>query len=82
MSWVKSDAALKQVYFNFHHLPDLLLRKQVTKTDYALIKKLLLKVKTAFLAKKAEKVELKPGEELNVTDEDLVELEHLDVALS
>lgn len=84
--WVKAEAALKQVYFNFHHVPDLILRKQVTKTDYAQIKRLLLKVKAAFLQDKAK---LQPdssnanrAEELNVTDEDLVKLELFDVVLS
>ena len=47
--WVRAEAALKQIYFNFHHIPDLILRKQVTKADYAQIKRLLLKVKTVFL---------------------------------
>lgn len=80
--WVRAEAALKQIYFNFHHIPDLILRKQVTKTDYAQIKRLLLKVKTVFLLDKAKLQPEGSKEELNVTDEDLVKLELFDVVLS
>jgi hypothetical protein len=43
--WVKTECALEKFYFNFHYIPELILKKQVTKKDYDVLAKLLLKVK-------------------------------------
>jgi len=80
--WVKSECVLDQTKFNFHDIPELVVRKQVTKKDYEGISKLLLKVKRSYLEEKAKEMPDKKPEELNITDEDLVPLELFDVALS
>ena len=80
--WVKTERAMKQLYFNFHHLPDLILAKQITKKDYKTISRLLLKVKAAYLSEKAKSMPDKRIEDLNVTDEDLVPLSLFDMVLA
>jgi hypothetical protein len=47
--WVKAECVLDQFYFNFHEIPELILRKKITKKDYELLTKLLLKVKRAYI---------------------------------
>lgn len=79
--WVKSDCALEKFYFNFHYIPELILKKQVTKKDYEVLTKLLLKVKQQYLNMKSKQQPDKRQDELSITDEDMVPLELFDVAL-
>ena len=81
IGWVKTDCALEKFYFNFHYIPELILKKQVTKKDYEVLTKLLLKVKQSYLEMKSKQQPDKRIEELAITDEDMVPLELFDVAL-
>jgi hypothetical protein len=49
VGWVKTESVLDQFYFNFHEIPDMIIRKKVTKKDYDLLTKLLLKVKNEYI---------------------------------
>ena len=73
---------MNQYFFNFFDIPDLIVKKQVSKKDYEGISKLLLKVKRSYLVHKATLLPDKPIESLNVTDEDLVPLELFDEVLT
>lgn len=46
---VQSEIPRQTHFFNFYDVPDLIVRKQVTKKDYEVISKLLTKVKREFL---------------------------------
>lgn len=61
-------------------MPDFIVKRQTTKQDYDIIKKLLIKVRDQFLKEKFIKrnPEGKKLEDLTVTDEDLVELSFFD----
>jgi hypothetical protein len=80
--WVKAECVMNQFFFNFFDIPDLIVKKSVSKKDYEGISKLLLKVKRSYLFHKATLLPDKPIESLNVTDEDLVPLELFDEALT
>ena len=82
VGWVKSECVMNQYFFNFFDIPDLIVKKQVSKKDYEGISKLLLKVKRSYLVHKATLLPDKPIESLNVTDEDLVPLELFDEVLT
>jgi len=73
---------MNQYFFNFFDIPDLIVKKQISKKDYEGISKLLLKVKRSYLVHKATLLPDKPIESLNVTDEDLVPLELFDEVLT
>ena len=47
--WVKTDLILEKQYFNFHAIPDFIIEKKITKKDYEVVNKLLLKVKSAYI---------------------------------
>lgn len=78
---MKSECALEKFYFNFHYIPELILKKQVTKKDYEVLTKLLLKVKQQYLDIKSKQHPEKRMEELTITDEDMVPLELFDVVM-
>ena len=82
VGWVKSECVMNQYFFNFFDIPDLIVKKQISKKDYEGISKLLLKVKRSYLFHKATLLPDKPIETLNVTDEDLVPLELFDEVLT
>jgi hypothetical protein len=76
--WVRSDCVMNQHYFNFFDIPELIVKKHVSKRDYeGCISRMLTKVKRCYLALKASIMVDKPLDQLNVTDEDLVPLELL-----
>jgi predicted DNA-binding protein YlxM (UPF0122 family) len=67
----------------FTDIPDLIIKKKFSRKDYEDILKILQKVKTRYLAEKAMKNPDKPLEVISqITDDDLVELELFDLALS
>lgn len=51
---VKTECVMDQTFFSFFEIPDLIVRKKYTREQYDKIKKLILKVKTSYLKKKAE----------------------------
>lgn len=79
--WVKNECVLDQFYFNFHEIPELILRKKVTKKDYEQLTKLLLKVKRSYISQKHSSMQDKRIEDVNITDEDMVPLDLFDVVL-
>lgn len=82
VGWVKSECVMNQFFFNFFDIPDLIVKKQISKKDYEGISKLLLKVKRSYLVHKATLLPDKPIDQINVTDEDLVPLELFDEVLT
>ena len=59
----------------------MIIRKKVTKKDYDLLTKLLLKVKNEYIIQKHQLMPDKRLEDINITDEDLVPLELFDLVL-
>jgi hypothetical protein len=58
--WAKSECVMNQYFFNFFDIPDLIVKKQISKKDYEGISKLLLKVKRSYLFHKATLLPDKP----------------------
>ena len=80
---VKQECVMDQHYFSFFEIPDLIVKKGYSRKEYEeFILKLLNKVKTRYLAHKKMENPDTPLEEMNVTDDDLVELELFDQVLS
>lgn len=80
---VKQECVINQNFFIFFDIPDLIVKKRYSRKDYEDIIKILQKVKTRYLAEKAMKNPDKPLEVIGqITDDDLVELELFDFALS
>lgn len=77
---VKQECVLNQHFFSFFDIPDLIVKRQISRKDYeGTILKLLLKVKGAYLAKKIHESDTDTAKaDVKVTDDDLVELELLD----
>jgi hypothetical protein len=74
---------INQNYFIFPDIPDLIVKKRYSRKDYEDILKILQKVRTRYLAAKALKNPGKPLEVISqITDDDLIELELFDLALS
>lgn len=55
---------MDKIYFNFFYIPDLIVRKKVSRKDYEIILKVLNKVKKAYIESKVEKQLQKQMEEL------------------
>jgi hypothetical protein len=68
--------------FNFHNMPEFIIKEKVTRKDYEVISKLLKKVKSLYLEEKLERFPEKKIEDLNVTDEDWVPLDYLETSLN
>lgn len=80
---VKQDCVMDQHYFSFFEIPDLIIRKGYSRKEYEeFILKLLNKVKTRYLAQKKLDNPDTPIEQMQVTDDDLVELELFDQVMS
>lgn len=80
---VKQQCVIKHNFFIFFDIPDLIVKKEYSRKDYESIIKIVMKVKTRYLAEKARQ---QPDKPLNVvsqiTDDDLVPLEMFDWVLS
>ena len=53
---VKLECIVDSLHFNFYDIPDMIVKKKYTRENYEKIKKLILKVKTIYLQKKADKL--------------------------
>lgn len=73
--WVRSDIIINQFYFNFFDIPELIVKRGVSKRDYECISKMLVKVKRSYLVLKASIMPDRPLAEINVTDDDRVPIE-------
>lgn len=74
-SWVKSDIVINQFYFNFFDIPELIVKRAISKKDYECISRMLMKVKRSYLALKASIMPDRPLAEINVTDDDRIPIE-------
>ena len=68
--------------FNFHNMPEFIIKEKIARKDYEVISKLLKKVKSLYLEEKLERFPEKKLEEINVTDEDWVPLDYLETSLN
>jgi DNA-directed RNA polymerase sigma subunit (sigma70/sigma32) len=74
---------MDQHYFSFFEIPDLIVKKGYSRKEYEeFIIKLLNKVKTRYLSQKKKDDVETPIEEMQVTDDDLVELDLFDQVMS
>jgi hypothetical protein len=80
--WVRTDCSVNQHYFSFYEIPELIVKKKVSKKDYLCINKMLMKAKRSYLAYKIKLMPDKNIEQVNVTDEDMVPLELLQQTIS
>lgn len=46
---VRRDCVMNKIYFNFHYIPDLIVKQAYSRKDYELILKLLTKVKQLYI---------------------------------
>ena len=80
---VKQECVMDHHYFSFFEIPDLIIKKGYSRKEYEeFILKLLNKVKTRYLAQKKMDNPETPIEQMQVTDDDLVELELFDQVMS
>lgn len=80
---VKNECVINQKYFIFFDIPDLIVKKKYSRKDYEDIIKVLTKVKTRYLAKKALDNPDTPLELVSqITDDDLAELQLFEDVLS
>lgn len=80
---VKQECVIEQHYFIFFDIPDLIVKKKYSRKEYEDIIKVLNKVKTRYLARKAKEMPDKPIEFVSqITDDDLVPLIILDEVMS
>ena len=76
---VKQECVMDQHYFSFFEIPDLIIKKNYSRKDYEdNILKLLNKVKTRYLAQKVHDQPDTPLDQIQITDDDLVELDIFD----
>lgn len=69
--------------FTFHDLPEIILKKQMSRKDYIEIMKVIQKVKSMYLVDKAKKNPDKPHEHIvNIVEGELVELDLFEQVLS
>ena len=79
---IKQECVMKQFYFSFFDIPDLIIKKNYSRKDYEeTILKVLNKTKMRYLAEKKNDCGT-PIEKLQVTDEDLIPFELLDAVLT
>ena len=80
---VKQECVIEQHYFIFFDIPDLIVKKRYSRKEYEDIIKVLNKVKTRYLARKAKEMPDKSIEFVSqITDDDLVPLVILDEVMS
>lgn len=80
---VKQECVINQNFFIFFDVPDMVVKKRYPRKDYEDILKILLKVKTRYLAEKARLMPEKPLEIVSqITDDDLIPLELFDCCLA
>ena len=80
---VRQECVINQNYFNFHDIPDHILKQGYQRKDYDDVIKILLKVKAKYLADKAIQNPDKPKEEIQViTDFDLIPLDLFEMILA
>ena len=80
--YIRDECKLQIHYFSFNYVPDMLVKKKINKKDFALISKLLIKVKKAYLVHKKTLMPDKKLEEITITEDDLVPLMLIDNVLS
>lgn len=57
---LRAECTVEQYYFSFFEVPDLVVKKQISKKDYVIINKVLNRIKRLFLAHKAQLLPDKP----------------------
>jgi hypothetical protein len=73
---VKQDCMMDQNKFSFHEIPDLILKKQISRKNYeSLILKMLVKVKKLYLVEKLKDKEVEDLDSMPITDDDLADLD-------
>ena len=71
---------MNQHYFNFYDIPDLILKKNYSRSEYEeKILKLLKKVKEIFINMKQKE---NPDKQIQITDDDLIPLDLFDKAIT
>jgi len=80
--WVRTECLINTSYFNFYEIPELIVKKHVSKKDYLCINKMLMKAKRSYITYKIQLLPDKPADQVNVTDEDLVPIELLQQTIS
>mmetsp|Transcript_13206 Transcript_13206/g.20584 ORF Transcript_13206/g.20584 Transcript_13206/m.20584 type:complete len:571 (+) Transcript_13206:73-1785(+) len=83
VSSVKQECVMNQHFFSFFDIPDLIVKKKISRKDYEeSILKVLTKVKMRYLAEKKKQQDHKSLDQMQITDDDLVPLELFDWVLS
>lgn len=82
-SAVRQECVINQNFFIFFDIPDLIVKRKYSRKDYEDIIKVVQKVKTRYLAEKAQMMPDKPLEVVSaITDDDLAPLELFDYVLT